>query len=144
MQRGFAGAGVIVAVLVVALMAVISFVVAQKYSARPLSSGAGNSQTAPATLSGVVTQGPTRPVCNDAAPCTSPVASHTIEAVDADGKVAATTKTDSAGKYSLHLEPGHYTLKLVPRAGLSALSNSEVDVTGGSQELNLTVDSGIR
>jgi len=143
-QQGFAGTGVVIIVLVIVLVGAIGFAITQKHSTKSMSSGNSNSQTGSANLSGTVTQGPTGPICSDTTSCYGPVANHTIEAVDTSNNIAATTKTDSAGKYSFQLKPGHYVLKLVPQVGPSALSNNEVDVTSGSKELNLTVDSGIR
>jgi len=145
-QQGVAGVGVVVAMLLLVLVCAIGVMVVRGH--HPTSSNEkSNVQTDSATsaiLSGVVSQGPTAPTCTDNMPCYSPVADRTLEALDANGSVAATTKTDSAGKYSLRLKPGHYTIKLTPPMGSSALNGNEVNLTSGSHELNLTVDSGIR
>jgi hypothetical protein len=97
-----------------------------------------------AVLSGTVTQGPATPVCQSFATCANPVAGHTIQAIDSGGQVAASTKTDSKGKYSLHLKPGTYTLNLDPKIGLGVIKNNQVTVHSGTNTFNLEADSGIR
>jgi|GEM_PF-1607509 hypothetical protein len=97
-----------------------------------------------AILSGVVTQGPTAPVCSTSGGCYSVVSNHTIEAEDSDGKIVTTTKTDSNGKYTLHLKPGHYSLVLVPSIGSGVLKGNEVDVINGTNSLDLSADTGMR
>jgi len=118
--------------------------VALIYKQPPQPSSSVNGQTATVILSGTVTRGPITPTCNDNQPCYSPVASHTIQALDSSGNIAATTLTSDTGKYSMNLKPGHYTLKLVPQVGSSMPGNDEVDVADTPKEFNLTIDSGIR
>lgn len=95
------------------------------------------------TLSGVVTVGPTAPVCRADTSCTRSVPDHAVEAVNAAGKVVAATRTDSSGHYQLTLYPGHYNLILNPPIGLRATGTS-VDVKAGANTFNLLVDTGIR
>lgn len=96
-----------------------------------------------ATVSGTVTEGPTTPVCMLNTPCDRPVANHTLEALDTAGNVAAQTTTAADGSYTLRLSPGHYTLVLVPKLGMS-LNGSRLVAASGSQTHDITVDSGIR
>lgn len=96
-----------------------------------------------ATLSGTVTEGPVQPVCRINVPCEAPVANHELVADDQQGHQVASTKTDAQGDYTLHLSPGHYTLTLVPRIGLG-VGTASVDVVGGANHYNLSVDTGLR
>ena len=95
-----------------------------------------------ATLTGVVTVNPVSPVCIADKPCTAAITNHTIEALDLSGNIAASTKTDSKGKYTLRLHPGRYTLVLVPAVGLGV--GTPVLVVGGTNVVDVTLDSGIR
>ncbi|HSX35692.1 MAG TPA: carboxypeptidase-like regulatory domain-containing protein [Patescibacteria group bacterium] len=141
-EQGFATIAVVMLIIIVVLVAVVGLVLIQKQPAKP--SSTANSQIESTTLTGTVTQGPTTPTCSDAQPCDSPVANHTIEALDSSGNVVATAKTNDAGKYSFHLKPGHYVLKLVPQVGSFASGNDEVDVADSPKEFNITIDTGIR
>jgi hypothetical protein len=100
--------------------------------------------SAQATLAGTVTEGPTTPVCVSTVPCERPVANHTIEAINSTGSVVATNETSSSGQYSFHLEPGRYTLVLVPKIGLPGTPNDQVDVKAGANTFNLSVDTGLK
>lgn len=96
-----------------------------------------------AILTGVVTEGPTAPVCTTDKPCEKAVGNHTIEALDSSGNVAATSKTDENGQYTLRLRPGQYTLILVPEAGLGH-ANNQIDIKAGTTVHDIMVDTGIR
>ena len=99
---------------------------------------------ATATVSGVVTEGPTAPVCQLGSPCTRPVAGHGVEALDAAGNVVASATTDEAGKYTLHVQPGQYVLRLSPPVGISSGNTEELNAKPGQNTLDITVDSGLR
>jgi hypothetical protein len=133
-KQGLAGIAVTIAIV---LAAVAGLALIPKQSAT-------NGQTEPTTLSGVVTQGPTTPICSDAQPCTSPVANHTIQALDSQSNLVATAATNGMGEYSFHLKPGHYILQLVPQVGSLTSRSNQVDVTDSPKQFNITIDSGIR
>lgn len=97
-----------------------------------------------ATLSGVITEGPTSPLSQAGTPSDAPVANHVVQARNAGGKTIASTKTNDQGKYTLHLAPGSYSLVLVPKVGLADPTNNTVQVKPGVNTLNLSVDTGIR
>ncbi len=98
-----------------------------------------------ASLSGTVSAGPGAPVCSSQYGCGSAVvANHTLQILNRQGKVIDTTATDIYGKYSVHIPPGHYSLKLVPPVGMGTIKNNEVDVKSGNNTFNLEADTGIR
>jgi hypothetical protein len=101
------------------------------------------SQNGSQILTGVVTLGPTAPVCRAGQTCTAPVSNHIIEALDTNGQIADSTKTDGSGYYTLHLKPGHYTLELSPPIGMGR-THDQVDIKDGTNNLDLTLDTGIR
>lgn len=96
-----------------------------------------------ATVTGHVTEGPATPVCMLDKPCDQPVSSHTLEALDLSGNVAARTTTAADGSYTLKLALGQYTLVLVPKLGFN-VNGSQLTVIGGTQTHNISVDSGLR
>ena len=102
------------------------------------------SATGTAVLSGVVTEGPTSPVEQSGTPSDAPVTNHIVQAKNTKGIAVTSTKTDSQGKYTLHLIPGIYTLVLVPKVGLADPSNNTVQVKPGANTLDLSLDTGIR
>lgn len=101
-------------------------------------------QQVTALLTGIVTSGPTTPVCREGVSCTVPVASHVVQVLDDSGAVAATTKTDENGRYAVQLKPGAYMIVLSPRVGVGARQNKYVTVHKGTNSLDITVDTGIR
>lgn len=103
-----------------------------------------NDTPATATLAGTVVEGPTAPICRANVSCERAVGNHTIEAVDTSGHIAATGKTDDAGRYSLQLRPGHYSLVLAPQIGLNPITKYQVDVKAGVTTYDLSVDTGLR
>ena len=147
-QSGF-GAFFAVVVLVIVIAAVIVgwYAYRQGYISGnsqiiSLLSNGKNLQGGGAVLSGVVTEGPTQPVCRTGAACTAPVANHTLDVEDARGNIVASTKTDGNGYYVVHIKPGDYVLVLVPKRGLGA--DPRVKVGGGSNTFDVAVDTGIR
>lgn len=100
--------------------------------------------TGSATLSGVITEGPTSPTTQAGTSNSAPVANHLVQALDAQGRVAASNKTSTQGNYLFHLKPGAYTLVLVPAIGPGSLQNNTVQVKAGANTFNLSVDTGIR
>lgn len=138
-QHGFSVVWLGVLIAVVAVAGVAGWRVYQ------IRSGMSASDiSATATLVGVVTEGPTAPICRADVSCERAVSNHTIEALDASGHIAATGKTNDAGQYSLQLRPGHYSLVLVPQIGLSPASKYQVDIKAGVTTYNMSVDTGLR
>ena len=96
-------------------------------------------------LHGVVTRGPTTPVCKAGSPCTAP-------AVGADlvfsraGHTDIRIRTGAGGRYSIMLAPGLYLVSLstTPRIGF-ALRPTTVRVTEGTnRRIDFSIDTGIR
>jgi hypothetical protein len=74
--------------------------------------GASAAPTALATgtVAGRVTAGPTCPVERPDQPCPPAPVSARVQAKNALGRIAASTRTDAAGRYVLELLPGMYTV----------------------------------
>ena len=98
----------------------------------------------PTGLEGTAHRGPTRPVCQVDNPCNAPITA-TFD-VWQGGRVVGRFRSDSAGRFLVHLAPGAYTV--VPGASLGILIRSQVhEVTVGSSGLThvvLEYDTGIR
>jgi hypothetical protein len=137
-QAGFSLAIVALLVVVAAATSLISWRV---YVA---SSTPTSSVEVGATLTGIISEGPTAPVCRTDVSCERPVSNHTVEALDSSGGIVAQGSTDDNGRYTLQLQPGHYTLVLVPKVGLGNIPDNQVDVKAGVNTHNLSVDTGLR
>jgi hypothetical protein len=90
---------------------------------------------APVIVHGVVTRGPTKPVCEMATPCSEPAARIQLDFHSVHGDVRA--RTDAHGRYSVRLAPGRYLVhfpKLAPA----------VIVVHRSMRADFNVDTGIR
>ena len=92
-------------------------------------------------LHGVVTRGPTMPVCVVEKPCSAPAAAVRVAFLRA-GRAHRTT-TDAKGRYRIALAPGRYTVRVTgDRFGVKPTA---VVVPRGRFALqNLYVDTGIR
>jgi hypothetical protein len=114
------------------------------------SSTTSTSTTAPpadgAGVSGTVTAGPTCPVERPDQPCPpDPVAAATIDAIDTAGHIAQRATTDSAGRYSISLRPGGYTLQVSLPEPFPVCPDTSVTVTAGSVVTgDILCDTGIR
>jgi hypothetical protein len=103
-------------------------------------------QLAPPTtgLTGVVTRGPVTPVCRVDIPCSAPFVA-TFSVLQGT-KIIASFHSDSAGRFTVMLNPGTYFV--VPTdATLLGPSGQAKTVTVGSPgltSLNLEFDTGIR
>jgi hypothetical protein len=109
-----------------------------------LTACASQAQTTTGGIEGTVTAGPTCPVEIQGSPCPPGVWSGTVRATAADGS-AHETETDAAGRYTLPLQPGTYSVVPVVEGGGPPTAKA-VSVTVGNamQQLNLHVDTGIR
>ncbi len=127
-------------IVVIFVLLITGFVIFEKIKDSTIS----QPNVGTAVLTGIVTKYPVSPTCDMSKLCSSPVTHHTIEAIDASGRVVATAQTDATGNYSFSLKPGHYTLKLVPQVGSVASVSSDIDIPAGSKQFNFSVDTGIR
>jgi hypothetical protein len=95
-------------------------------------------------LEGVVMKGPTRPVCLDNDPCEAAAASVRLQ-FSRDGKVVAEVTTTRAGRYSVRLKPGAYTVRAPGRRIGVGLTPRVVRVPRGRiGKLDFHLDSGIQ
>ena len=94
-------------------------------------------------LQGVVTKGPTMPVCRAGEPCTAPV-----QVTLLFHRIGHTYRTRSGpdGRYRIVLRPGYYTVTTLERVGIGRnitpraihVRRSHVD------RLDFAIDTGIR
>jgi hypothetical protein len=95
-------------------------------------------------LHGVVTRGPTTPVCQVGKPCTEPAVGAVLVFAH-DGKVAARVRTGTGGRYTVSLQPGLYAVRVSPPQRIGGLKPSQVRVRSGSSGLvDFQIDTGIR
>ena len=96
-------------------------------------------------LHGTVSRGPTTPVCRVGVPCSAPVVGAVL-VFSRRGQAAARVRTGVGGRYSVHLEPGYYTVAIssVARIGFG-LSPTRVHVAPDlDAHLDFSIDTGIR
>jgi hypothetical protein len=96
-------------------------------------------------LHGIVTRGPTQPVCRIGTPCTKPAVGALL-VFSQDGRVAARVRTGAGGRYSVRLRPGVYAVRLspVPRIG-EGIRPREVHVADRVfARVDFSIDTGIR
>jgi hypothetical protein len=98
-------------------------------------------------LWGVVTRGPTTPVCRAGVPCSGPAAG--VRLVFARGGVVrGRAVTSRAGRYRIALTPGIYAIKLgSSSAGRPGFLHAPVAarvVAGRYRRVDVSIDTGIR
>jgi hypothetical protein len=121
---------VVVAALVVAPAAACNF------------SGTFDSSGLRVRLEGDITRGPTQPVCSVDQPCTAPFVGQFL--VRQGALTITSFQTDSAGRFSVQLAPGTYTV--VPVGGTFPATQQQT-VTVGTDSVtvvHLDYDTGIR
>jgi len=94
---------------------------------------------------GVVTRGPTQPVCQVGKPCSAPAVGAVL-VFSQSGRVAARVRAGTSGRYAVHLAPGFYAVRVspTPKVG-SGLRPREVRVRAGVfARLDFSIDTGIR
>ena len=93
-------------------------------------------------LHGVVTRGPTKPVCEMTTPCSEPAAH--VKLVFHRPGVSYVTTTDAQGRYALRVRRGTYTVRTspVPRIG-RGLEPATVVVRAATRA-DFLIDTGIR
>jgi hypothetical protein len=96
-------------------------------------------------LHGVVTRGPTTPVCQVGKPCSAPAVGAVL-LFSRSGKVVARVRAGAGGRYAVHLRSGYYAVRVSPtpkaRADLRPL---QVRVRARVfRRLDFEIDTGIR
>ena len=95
-------------------------------------------------LHGVVTRGPTQPVCQVGKPCTEPAVGATLAFVRG-GRIVARVRTGAGGRYAVRLAPGLYAVRVVPKQDLGGLRPGGVRVRRGvDARVDFAIDTGIR
>lgn len=96
-------------------------------------------------LHGVVTRGPTTPVCRVGMPCSEPAVGVTL-AFSRGAKAYALVLTGPGGRYSVRLPAGTYTVAQRPGAKIgTGVRPQQVRVAvGASRRLDFFIDTGIR
>jgi hypothetical protein len=96
-------------------------------------------------LHGVVTRGPTAPMCVAEAPCSEPAKNVTLVFSRSD-HVAGRVVTDGQGRYQLRLPPGLYSVRRAASAGLdNRLDPNRVRVSARRfVHVDFSIDTGIR
>ncbi|MEN3340918.1 MAG: hypothetical protein V7644_322 [Actinomycetota bacterium] len=96
-------------------------------------------------LHGVVTRGPTQPVCQVGVPCSKPAVGAVL-VFSRNGTVAARVRTGTGGRYAVRLQPGDYTVRTAPTPKIgSGLRPRRVHVLAGVLgRANFLIDTGIR
>jgi hypothetical protein len=96
-------------------------------------------------LHGVVTKGPTTPVCRQGQTCTAPAQ---VTLVFRNQRSARTfrTRSDALGRYRIVLPAGYYDVTTVERIGIHRnIRPGAVHVRlGYDDRLNFSIDTGIR
>jgi hypothetical protein len=114
----------------------------------PTSTTTASAEPPPPTGSGAygyVTAGPTCPVERPDQPCPPRPVAAQVNAQDASGRTVATTRTDQAGRYSLSLAAGTYTLVAVTGATFPRCPPTSVTVRPvGPTRADISCDTGIR
>lgn len=97
-------------------------------------------------LYGVVTRGPTKPVCSSGDPCSEPAA-HTKLRFMRGSTVTASVLTDARGHYRVRLARGVYVVRVgaTPPGGLgSRIAPASVRVRAVWRHQDFDIDTGIR
>jgi hypothetical protein len=96
-------------------------------------------------LQGTVSAGPTCPVERVDSPCPPRPLSAEVDAKDASGRLAATTRSGSDGHYRLMLPPGTYTLTVASTGPFPRCPTpTGTVVAGSSATVDIHCDTGIR
>jgi hypothetical protein len=94
---------------------------------------------------GRATAGPTCPVERIDHPCPPRPIRPTIQVLNADGRIAATTRTDAHGWYTVRLAPGEYVLHVATTSILPRCPDTPVSVgTPPPSRADIHCDTGIR
>jgi hypothetical protein len=101
--------------------------------------------TALVLLHGTITRGPTTPVCQVGKPCTAPMPGAMLVFTH-NGVVAARTRSDANGRYSVRLRLGTYTVSMgvKPRIGSGVQPRTITLRRVAPTRIDFFVDTGIR
>jgi hypothetical protein len=95
-------------------------------------------------LHGVVTRGPTMPVCKVSTECSQPAVGAVL-VFSRSGMVAARVHVGAGGRYAVRLPPGVYTVRLSPPQRIGGLQPSRVNVVAAvNRRADFQIDTGIR
>lgn len=95
-------------------------------------------------LHGVVTRGPTTPVCQVGKPCSEPAVGAVL-VFSHEGRVAARVRARTGGRYTVRLGAGYYAVRISPPQRIGGLKPQHVRVrTGVNARVDFQIDTGIR
>ena len=95
-------------------------------------------------LYGLVTRGPTKPVCSSDEPCSEPAAGVKLRFLRRTTWVA-TAVTDARGRYRLRLPRGLYSVRVAGARPIGAgIQPASVRVRAAWRRQNFDIDTGIR
>ena len=96
-------------------------------------------------LHGIVTRGPTTPVCRVGVPCNAPAVGALLVFSRA-GRIVVHVRTGAGGRYSVRLTPGYYTVQVspVPRIGFGIRPAHVLVRRNVDTRLDFSIDTGIR
>lgn len=106
---------------------------------------AGSAGASTSGLRGVVTRGPTRPICTPELPCTQPAKGITLTFAR-NGRIAGRATTGDDGHYRIALHAGTYTVRTgAVSVGIGSLKPTIAIVPTGRVAIrNFAIDTGIR
>jgi hypothetical protein len=93
-------------------------------------------------LHGVVTRGPTKPVCEMTTPCSEPAAH--VELVFHRPGLSYVATTDAQGRYSVKLRRGTYTVRVVPPQRIGRGLEPATVIVRATLRADFLLDTGIR
>ena len=94
-------------------------------------------------LHGVVTRGPTTPVCRVGTPCSEPAVGAVL-VFSRGGRDAARARAGAGGRYSVRLPLGIYAVRVGPPQKIGGLAPRTVRVRTGMNRVDFQIDTGIR
>jgi hypothetical protein len=95
-------------------------------------------------LHGVVTRGPTTPVCKVGTPCSEPAVGAVL-LFSHNGLIAARARAGAGGRYSVRLGPGLYAVRISPAQRIGGVTPRQVRVHSGvNGRIDFQIDTGIR
>jgi hypothetical protein len=95
-------------------------------------------------LHGIVTRGPTTPVCQVGTPCSEPAVGAVL-VFSRNGRTAARVKAGPGGRYTVRLRAGYYAVRIDPPQRIGGLKPQNVRVRAGvNARVDFQIDTGIR
>jgi hypothetical protein len=94
-------------------------------------------------LHGVVTRGPTQPVCQVGKPCSAPAAG-VVLVFSHRGRDVARVRSGAGGRYSVRIPPGFYAVRVAPKPTVGeGLRPRAIHIVRDSR-IDFRLDTGIR